>query len=311
LEFNRFDVSAKELVWEDPEGWLARFGRGPLGPVEVIDSDITALTAAADKVLRVGGPAPYLVNIELQSGHDSELARTLWFRQAALDYRHGLPVHTVLVLLRREANSPALTGTYDRSLPDGRPTNRYNYDVVRAWSEPADSFLGAGVGLVPLAPLGDVAEAELPGLVRRMAGRINALPPPRAATLWTATYLLMGLRYDDDLISHLLGGVQEMQESVTYQKILREGEAKGRAEGRAEGRAAGRAEGEVAEARRLVIVQGTRRFGTPDPDVAAAIEAMNDKGPLEALAERIVDPDVRSWDDLLGRPKTRRRGRPT
>src|SRR4051812_6201587 len=112
LEFNRFDVSAKELIWDDPDAWLDRLGVGPREAVEVIDSDITALTAAADKVLRVDGPEPYLVNIELQSGHDTTLARTLWFRQVALDYRHNLPVLTVLVLLRKEANSPALTGTY-------------------------------------------------------------------------------------------------------------------------------------------------------------------------------------------------------
>ncbi len=41
---------------------------------------------------------------------NSTLARTLWFRQVALDYRHDLPVLTVLVLLRKEANSPSLTG---------------------------------------------------------------------------------------------------------------------------------------------------------------------------------------------------------
>ena len=76
----------------------------------MIDSDITALTAAADKVIRVGGPEPYLVNLELQSSHQTDLAETLWFRQAALFHRHRLPVLTVLVLLRREANSPSLTG---------------------------------------------------------------------------------------------------------------------------------------------------------------------------------------------------------
>ena len=81
LEFNRFDVSTKELVWDDPEAWLERFGIGPRGPVELIDSDITALTAAADKVVKVGGPDPYLVNIEFQTYHDLELTRTLWFRQ--------------------------------------------------------------------------------------------------------------------------------------------------------------------------------------------------------------------------------------
>ena len=58
MEFNRFDVSAKELVWDDPAAWLDRLEICPRGPVEVIDSDITVLTAAADKVIRVGGPSP-------------------------------------------------------------------------------------------------------------------------------------------------------------------------------------------------------------------------------------------------------------
>jgi hypothetical protein len=95
LEFDRFDVSTKELVWDDPVAWLQRLGIAQDGPVEVIDSDITALTAAADKVIRVGGPEPFLVNIEFQSGHDGQLVRTLWFRQVVLDHRHDLPELTV------------------------------------------------------------------------------------------------------------------------------------------------------------------------------------------------------------------------
>ena len=64
---------------------------------------------------------------------ETSLTRTLWFRQVALDYRHDLPVLTVLVLLCKEANSPGLTGVYERQLPDGWQTNRYNYRVVRLW----------------------------------------------------------------------------------------------------------------------------------------------------------------------------------
>src|SRR6476620_377638 len=127
MDVNRFDASAKELVWDVPAAWLDRLGIGPFGLVEVIDSDITALTAAADKVIRVGGPEPCLVNIELQSSHQLDLPETLWFRQAALFHRHRLPVLTVLVLLRREANSPRLTGTFEIKMPDGWQTNRYNY----------------------------------------------------------------------------------------------------------------------------------------------------------------------------------------
>ena len=223
VEFNRFDVSAKELVWDDPAACLERFGIGPPGPVEVIDSDITALTAGADKVIKVGGPDPYIVNIELHSYHDTGLTRKLWFRQVALDYRHDLPVLTVLLLLCKEANSPGLTGVYERQLPDGWQTNRYNYRVVRLWEEDPESYLTAGVNLVPLAPLANVTAEALPGLVRRMAARIDSEPRPRADKLWTATFLLMGLRYSDELASQLLEGVQNMKESTTYQAILREG----------------------------------------------------------------------------------------
>ena len=92
---------------------------------------VTTLTAAADKVIHVGGPQPYLVNFEVQSSHQTDLVETTWFRQAALFHRHRLVVLTVLVLLRPDANSPSLTGTFELSMPDGWQTNRYNYRVVR------------------------------------------------------------------------------------------------------------------------------------------------------------------------------------
>ncbi|MGO9913594.1 MAG: hypothetical protein ACLQIB_02605 [Isosphaeraceae bacterium] len=95
MEFNRFDVSTKELIWDDPAAWLDRLGIGPPGRIDVIDSAITTLTAAADKVIRVQGEFPYLVVIEPHSYHDVDLVETLWFRQAALFHRHRLPVLTV------------------------------------------------------------------------------------------------------------------------------------------------------------------------------------------------------------------------
>jgi len=284
LDFNPYDVSTKELVWDGPVAWLERFGIGPPGPVDVIDSDITTLTAAADKVVKVGGPEPYLVNIEFQTYHDTGVTRTLWFRQVALDYRHKLPVLTVLVLLRKEANSPGLVGTYERSMPNGRRTNWYNFEVVRLWEQDPDSFLTAGVVLVPLAPLTDVSEDALPGVVRRMAARINNEPRPQANKLWTATYILMGLRYPDELVTRLLDGVQTMKESTTYQAILREG----------------RTEGGIAEARRFLLLQGTERFGEPDATTVATLEATQDLDRLEALGKRILKFDIQDWDGLLG-----------
>ena len=122
MEFIPLDVSTKELIWDDPAACLERFGVGPPGPVDVIDSDITALTAVVDKVLRVGGPEPYLVNLEPQSSYDSDLVVNLWFRQAALYRRHRLPVLTVLSWMRREANARAITGKFEIQMPD-RPAD--------------------------------------------------------------------------------------------------------------------------------------------------------------------------------------------
>ena len=92
-----------------------------------------------------------------------------------------------------------------------------------------------------------------------MAERINAEPEPRAAKLWTATYLLMGLRFSEELAFQLLEGVQNMRESTTYQAILREGR---------------RRKGGSKENKSSCFAMGTKRFGEPDAATIAAIEAI-------------------------------------
>ncbi len=71
-------------------------------------------------------------------------------------------------------------------MADGPLTNRYNYRLVRLWTEDPEPDLSGGVSLVPMAPLANVADEALPGLMQRMAGRINAEPEPRATKLWAA-----------------------------------------------------------------------------------------------------------------------------
>jgi hypothetical protein len=130
----------------------------------------------------------------------------------------------------------------------------------------------------------------LPGLVRRMAAWINSEPSPQAAKLWTATYLLMGLRYTDEVVDRLLEGVQNMTELTTYQAILRKG------------RMEGRDEGQTAEARRFLLLLGTERFGEPNATTMASLEAIQNLDRLEALGKRILSSDFQDWDGLLGAP---------
>jgi hypothetical protein len=53
-----------------------------------------------------------------------------------------------------------------------------------------------------------------------MADRINAEPETRAAKLRNATYLLIGMRFSDELAAQFPEGVQNMQESTINQSIL-------------------------------------------------------------------------------------------
>jgi predicted transposase YdaD len=201
-----------------------------------------------------------------------------------------------VVLLHRGADSPQLTGLYERGFP-GEPFDvALRYRVVRVWQVPAEQWLSGGLGLVPLAPLGDVRQKELPAVIARMKQRLDReARASEAADLWSAAYILMGLRYEWALIQTLLRGVVAMKESVTYQAIIEEGEAKGEAKGKAN------------EARKILLLQGRRRFGEPAAGAVAALDAVTDVQKLEELSVRLLE--AMSWQELLGSNGPGRRSR--
>ena len=51
-----YDASMKHLLSARLADWLPLSGRPVTGPVEVMDAELSTVTAAADKVVRVGGP---------------------------------------------------------------------------------------------------------------------------------------------------------------------------------------------------------------------------------------------------------------
>src|SRR5947209_7836756 len=72
-------------------------------------------------------------------------------------------------------------------------------------------------------------------------------------------------------------GVSAMEESVSYQAIIRKGEA--------------------TEARKILLLMGRSRFGDPSPEMVAALEAITDVNRLEELTVRLLQ--VSSWQELL------------
>jgi predicted transposase YdaD len=282
-----FDITLKHLIEAYPQDWLRLVGIPASGPVEVVDADLATVTAEADKLLRLSEPSPSLLHLEFQTTYDSHLADRIHWYNALAGYRHGLPVHSVAILMRQQADGSAMIGELRKYAPhqsSGNPYLVFRYQVVRVWQFPSEEILENGLGTLPLAILTDDASQHPAEIVERMKARMaGETDPTEVGTFWTATYSLMGLRYPSANVSNLLKGVRAMKDSVTYQAIVEEGVAIG----------------ELKIARQSVIRLGSKLFGEP-PDEAnrQRLESIGDVEVLQSLIERAVD--VRSWQELLG-----------
>lgn len=291
----RFDISMKHLLLEHARDWASFFKVPDDVPVRVIESDLSSVTSLADKVFDIGGKQPFILHLEPHSYYERWLDLRMFEANARLAKRHRKPVHSCALLLDQQAWGRANRGYYRAASPVGRCGVDFHYDVVKVWELGAEELLTSGVGLLPLAPVSAVSRQELPNIVARMDQRLrDEVPQAVAADIWTATLVLVGLRYDREFASLILRGVREtMKQSSTYQMILEEGLEEGLSKGVVQGR------------RGDILLLGTKKFGKPTAEVKATLEAMTDAAQLETLLTRILD--VSSWVELLTVKKTRSR----
>lgn len=290
-----YDATLKSLLEDAPQDWPILAGIAD-PQVTVIDSDIATISGAADKVLRLEGPRPWIMHFEFQSGPDATLPARCNLYSAAMENRHMLPVQTVVVLLSPRAQLSSITGTYEvKRHHVAAPYRVFRYQVIRVWELPVESLLHGGLGQLALAPISAVQKSELPGVIDVMKERAaRERDRARRGRWWTAVNILMGLRYNRAIVDQLLAGVMEMEESVTYQAIVAKGEAKGEAKGMAKGAR--------DELRKVLLRQGADKFGEPAPDwAAAALAQMDDLEQLEALATKVLH--AKSWKELLPPPR--------
>lgn len=291
-----FDATIKHLIEHYPADWLAQIGL-PSHSVQVIDADLSTITSHADKVLLVHGASDWILHLELQASRDPFLPRRLIRYNVLLHERKDCPAHSVIVLLRPEADGAELSGTYRSEPPHGLGSLEFRYQVIRVWQQPVEAFLSGGLGTLPLAPLANVDPEAVPAVVQQMEERYrHEAKRPEAALLWTASYVLMGLRYPPAFVSQILKGVRGMEESSTYQLIVAKGKAQGLAEGRAEGRAEARAEA-LALMRKALLRGGQKKFGPPDERTRAALDSINEPERLQLLTERLVD--AATWEEWI------------
>ena len=305
------DVSLKHTLAAFPQDWAEFLGVPKGASVRIVDSDVSSVATVADKVIEVDRPSPFVLHVEPQAYYDRDLDVRMFEANARLSKRHRRPVHTTVVLLHRQAWGKSNNGRFQAVSPLGDCRVDFRYEVIKVWELPPDKLLTAGLGLLPLASVSAVGRHDVPKVIEKMAERLRQeVPRAVEADLWTATFILVGLRYSPEFAASLLQGVRNiMRESSTYQSIIEEGLAKGLAEGRTvgliEGRTVGLTEGRTEGRREDILKLGTKRFGEPTPQIHAALSGMNDIARLDTLMDRLLD--VSSWDELMKPQRNRKR----
>jgi hypothetical protein len=282
----QFDATLKDLASLDPERFLAEVDAPPALPVRLLNVDLSTVTAATDIVFGLGEPLQEVVHLDAQAGPDADKPFDLLAYSGLLHRQYRVPVHSILLLLHRQAQHSSQTGSITYSARPGRGKMDFGYEVLRLWERPVEAILAGGLATLPLAPLcrlpeGLSAEEGLRWVAGEVCQRLRREgSPAQAGRLLTAAYLLTGLRLDRDKARAIFEGVLGMHESDTYQAILDEGEVRG--------------------LHHTLLRQGRKKLGEPDDATKQILMGINDLDRLGWLTERLLE--VSTWEELLRTP---------
>lgn len=275
-----FDATLKDILTQAPADFRAAFHLPKAEPVSALNVDLSTISAATDVALGFGQPVGEIVDLNFQSGPDSTVAARLHVYNAVLHLKFGVPVRSVLVLLRAKADHRTLTGKL--SYVSGGKRVAFEYDVIRLWRESAALFLHGGIGLLPLATLCKMpgeqsGEQSLEGVVREIEARLSDLPDhAQAVRLMSAAYTLAASRFSRETLAQAFGGVTIMHKPSVLDEIE---------------------EIEIRTSHKMLLRQGRQKFGEPDRKTEAALHRIKEIPRLERMADAILT--LNSWKDLL------------
>jgi predicted transposase/invertase (TIGR01784 family) len=168
-----------------------------------------------------------VLHIEFQTDADEDIPfRMLDYRVRVYRRFPNKEMRQVVIYLRKTSselvskNSFKLNNTY------------HQFEVIRLWEQPTDKFMSIP-GLLPFAVLSQTNDPTM--VLTQVAKAVEAISDDRQLqrNIAAASGILAGLVLNKDVIGKILRS-EIMRESVIYQQILEEGEAKGEAKGEAE-----------------------------------------------------------------------------
>jgi hypothetical protein len=275
-----FDATLKEIVSQAPADFQLAFHLSTAEPVRSLNVDLSTISAVTDVALGFGEPLTEIVDLNFQSGPDSTVDARLHLYNAMLHLKYGVPIRSILVLLRPKADRRQLKGRLSYTSGDRRV--RFEYDVVRLWRQPLQSFLEGGVGLLPLAtlckmPAGMPMEQSLHAVVHEIDQRLAALPDhAQAVRLMSAAFTLASSRFSKDTTRRIFEGVTIMHKPTLWDEVE---------------------EKQMQWSKRLLLRVGRKKFGDPDRKDETAFNKIKELARLDRMIDAIFEAN--SWKELL------------
>lgn len=274
---NSYDATFKVLVDHSPEDWAEFVFGSTIGLASPVDTSLHSTKEVVDRLLRVERlGSEFIIHIEFHAGHSGNaIPNRLFHYNTAVMKRYTLTTLSCVLILRREADSPAVSASVLYSLPEFGDVHRFNYRPIRIWQEPLERFLIPGSSLAVAGVLKDFGERSLEEAGAEILRCIDrASKSDDRENLLNHAVALAGMRFNRSQAETLFGRKLTVLEkySTTVQYFIRRGEA------------------------RLLLESAKQIFGTPEPQI---IEKVDEATSEKLLAWTIRLRTAQSWSELI------------
>lgn len=210
---------------DDLATWLLG---SPIKLTELSPTELSNEPIRADSLILLQSDE-LVLHTEFQTDTDEDMPfRMLDYRVRV--YRRFPPkkMRQIVIYLRKTGSELVNENSF-------RLENTYHqFEVIRLWEQPTDRFMTVP-GLLPFAVLSQTKDPTM--VLTQVAQAVEAITNQQLQrNIAAASGILAGLVLKKDVIRKIFRS-EIMRESVIYQEILEEGEAKGKAEGEAKGKA--------------------------------------------------------------------------
>jgi len=272
-----FDSTFKVLVDHSPGDWARYLFASTVALAAPIDTTLHETKEVVDRLLRVEhSGCEFIIHVEFHAGHSGNaIPSRLFHYNAAVMKRYALTALSCVLILRKEADSPSISGGFVRSIEPFGDIHSFRYHPIRLWKEALDKFLISGSSLAVAGVLADFGERTLEEAGAAILRCIEAGGDPEVCDrLLNHAIALAGMRFNRSQAETIFGRKLSVLEkySTTVQYFIRRGEA------------------------RLLLESAKQIFGTPTPQI---IEKVDDATSAELVAWNKRLRTAQSWSELI------------